>query len=232
MINFSEITFEDFKELVLFLKFNDDENEYHNITKRLTRFIDSLNAYKSILIDNIIKDILSNKEEDAKILLDRFKESFPDTQFDPDGKLDLTNFNYFELSLQSCDLIFNQAKEKINSNQETILDRQVYDAKTLEPLLKLNGRYEYPLRKVLYFRQNTPRSISKEEIKELESKIKELFPEENNILGKFLDFIFYKKYEKCRIFVEHFLYRVDILFKDKKREHPSDKEFYDLLKKL
>ena len=34
MIKFNEVPFSDFKELVLFLKFGDDENEYHNITKR------------------------------------------------------------------------------------------------------------------------------------------------------------------------------------------------------
>ena len=74
MINFSEVKFADFKDLVLFLKFNDDENEYHNITKRLTRFIENMNAYQSILIDNIVKDILNEDDTSAKHYLIRYKK--------------------------------------------------------------------------------------------------------------------------------------------------------------
>jgi hypothetical protein len=58
MINFSNVPYDEFKELVQFLKFNDEEGEFHNITKRLTRFIPDMNAMKSLVIDDIIKNIL------------------------------------------------------------------------------------------------------------------------------------------------------------------------------
>lgn len=232
MISFKDVKFEEFKELILFLKFNDEETEYHNITKRLTRFIEEMNAYQSVLIDNIVKDILEGKEKDAHDLFDTFQKTYPNIKFDPEGKLDLTDFNYFEISLQSIDMLFSQAKEKIENNSAEDIDFQIYNAKTLEPLLNLNGRFEYPLKKFMYFKNNSIRPITKENFKKIEIIINELFPEENNILGKFLNYIYYKKYEKCITFIEHFLYRIDILYKDKELTHNSNKEFYELLKQL
>jgi len=44
MVNFSDVKYEEFKELIDFLKFNDEDNEAYNITKRLTRFIVGLSA--------------------------------------------------------------------------------------------------------------------------------------------------------------------------------------------
>ena len=202
MIDFKDVTFSDFKELVSFLKFGDEEKEYHNITKRLTRFIEGMNAYQSIMIDNTVKNILEEKYDDAEKIFDSFKETYPDIQFDPEGKLDLTDFNYFEISLQTCDMLFNQAKERIEGNRASDVDRQIYNAKTLEPLLKMTGRYEYPCHKVVYFKQNNLKPVTKEDLKNLEEEIKEIIPEENNIMGKFLEFIYHKKYEKCNVFVE------------------------------
>ena len=78
MNKIKDVPFSDFVELVQFLKFNDEETEYHNITKRLTRFIEGMNAYYSVLIDNIVKDILDDKTEDAEQLFNTFNENFGD----------------------------------------------------------------------------------------------------------------------------------------------------------
>lgn len=232
MINFSNVPYDEFKELVQFLKFNDEEGEFHNITKRLTRFIPNMNAMQSLAIDDIIKNILEENDEEAKKGLEEFKQQYPDTQIDPEGKLDMTDFNYYEISLQSCDLLYNQSVEKINEGVADDIDRQIYNAKTLEPLKAMTGKYAYPMKRVLYFKQDKARPLTLDELKDAEKKVKELFPEENGIMDKFMNFIYSKKYEKCSFFVEHFLQRLDVLSKDKELTHPSNKEFYDNLKQL
>ena len=232
MNKIKDVPFSDFVELVQFLKFNDEETEYHNITKRLTRFIEGMNAYHSVLIDNIVKDILDDKTEDAEQLFNTFNENFGDLNFDPEGRLDLTDFNYFEISHQSIDMLFEQAKERIKEDIADDIDRQVYNAKTLEPLLKLNGRFEYPIKKFMYFKNNVYRPVTKEQLKITEEQIAEMLPEGNNVMGKFMEYIFHKKPERISTFIDHFLHRVDVLYRDEDVTHPSNKEFYELLKQL
>lgn len=226
MIKFAEVPFTEFQELVNFLKFNDDEHEYHNITKRLGRFIEGLDAFQSILIDNMVEDILTDKLKEAEILYNSFHENYPDKMFDENGTLDMSDIKYFEIALQSCDMLFEQAEEKRKNNTDTQIDRQIYNAKTLSVLKELKGEFNYPMRRVLYFKKNNI-SIAKETLYELEGKIREICPEKfNDIMGRFLFYIYDKKYDKCSFFIDHFLHRVSILHKDINHEYKSNEEFY------
>lgn len=232
MIKFAEVPFTEFQELVNFLKFNDDEHEYHNVTKRLSRFIKEVDAMQSILIDNIVEDILTDKLEEAETLYNSFHETYPDKMFDENGTLDLSDIKYFEIALQSCDMLFEQAEEKRKNNEDTNVDKQIYNAKTLSCLKHLTGKFEYPMRRVLYFKRNNV-SMTKEQLIDAEEKVRELCPENfDKIMGKFLFYIYEKKYEKCCFFIDHFLHRLDILYKDKNREYKSNQEFYDNLMNL
>ena len=253
MIKFNEVSFEEFKELVQFLKFNDDDYEFHNITKRLTRFIKDMTAIQSVEIDNIVKEILNEgnlnekdvknsrnlserdvKEKDvdeAKTLFILFQNKYTDLDFDPEGRLDITEFDYSEISLQTCEMMYEQSKSRIENNFGSNIDEQVVEAKELNKLLKMDGRFEYYLKKGLYFKSDKVRPLDKDELKNAEDIVKDLFPN-GNVLGKFIHFIYNQKYEKCYIFVEHFLHRLDTLSKDKELKHPLNREFYEKLSKL
>ena len=236
MINFSELKFEEFKDLVLFLKFSDDESEGFNITQRLQRFIENMSAVQSLILNNITTDILNEQYESAKTLFDSFQMTYPDTQFDPEGKLDLTKIDYFELKLQSCEVMFERAKNVIENNEtvdkfELNVNSQIYNAKLLLPLLAMKGSFEYPMHRTLYFKQNPNRPITLEEFKEADKKLKDILGK-NNVMGKFLNYIYNLKDDKCKFFIDHFLTRLDILSKDTELAHPANKEFKELLMKI
>ena len=237
MINFSEVKFEEFKELVEFLKFNDNDEEGFNISKRLTRFIEQMSGMQMVIINNIVDHILKGEISTAEANYKSFHLTYPDTQFDPEGKLDMDKIDYFEVKLQSCEVLYERAKYIIDSDGEIDkfeydINKQICDAKTLEPLIKMNGQFEYILHRALYYKQNPDRPISMEQFKDADKKIKELIGGENNIMGKFLNYIFKLKPEKCRFFIEHFLARLDVLYKDKNLEHPLNKEFKENLMKI
>lgn len=237
MINFSEVKFNDFKELVSFLKFSDDESEGFNITQRLQRFIADMKAVQSIILNNIVTDILNNNIENAEILFDSFQKSYPELQFDPEGKLDLQKIDYFEIKLQSCETMFERAKYIIENPNEEIskfeknVNQQIYDAKTLNPLLALDGKFEYPMHRTLYFKKNPNRPITLEDFKDADKKLEGILGK-NNIMGKFLHYIFEMKPERCKFFIDHFLTRIDILSKDSELAHPANKDYKELLMKI
>ena len=99
MTKFNDVPYEDFRELISFLKFSDAPEENHNITKRLTRFIPNMTAGQSILLENIIQEIIENNIKEGEDDFNNFKKQFPELQFDPEGKQDLTNFEYYEVGL-------------------------------------------------------------------------------------------------------------------------------------
>lgn len=230
MLKIKEVKYDEFKELVEFLKFDDSTEEYHNITKRLTRFIENMNAVQSMFIDNIVNNILTDSPE-AEKSFEVFKETYPDLNVDPSGKLDLNQFQYFEITLESVNLIYADAQEHIKNGKGRDVDNQVINAKTLEPLIKMEGKFEYPLRKALYFKKSN-RPITPDKMKNAEEEIKELVGGDNNIMGKFLAYIYDKKPERVQLFIDHFIYRLDILAKDKKLSHPDNQQFLENLKKI
>ena len=116
MVKFKDIPFTEFKELVEFLKFNDADNEAFNIRKRLERFIKQINGTQAIFLENIVSDILNGELENAENLYKTYQQTYPDQDFDPEGKLDLTPIQYCEISLQSCELLFDKAKNNLESN--------------------------------------------------------------------------------------------------------------------
>lgn len=230
MVNFSDVKYEEFKELIDFLKFNDEDNEAYNITKRLTRFIVGLSATQSIMITNMVSDIIAG--QDCELDFNNFQESFPDLQFDPEGKQDLTNFQYYEIALQSIEILYETAQDKIKNGNGTNIDWQICNAKTLEPLLKLDGKYQYIMRKQVYFKNNHNVVITQDQLKTVESQLKELVPNNQSIVDKFFYYITEEKPERVHFFIDHFLYRLDVLSKDKNIEANANKEFYNNLKKI
>ena len=237
MINFSDVKFSEFKDLVEFLKFSDDESEGFNITKRLSRFIKDMTGMQSVIIGNIVEHILHNESDIAESAYKGFHLTYPGTEFDPEGKLDLSKIDYFEVKLQSCEVLFERAKHVLESEdnlskEEYNINRQIYDAKTLEPLIDMKENHEYILHRALYFKQDPNRPITLDEFRDADKKIKEIIPTENNVMGKFLHYIFKKKPENCHFFIEHFLARLDTLYKDKDVEHPLNKEFKENLMKI
>ena len=238
MINFSEVKYEDFKELVSFLKSSEDENEFYVIVKRLTRFIENMTGTQSVFLGNIVKDILEGKEKEGEELFNVFRETYPTLQVDPEGKLEPEKIKYFEVALQGCELVYNRAKEALNNSNNidkspNHLNSQVIAAKELFPLINMEGEFEYPMRRALYFKKDINRPLSIEQFKLADLQLKAIFGDKkHNIMGKFLNYIFNKKTENCYWFVNHFLTRLDVLYKDEEMIYPADKEFYENLKKI
>ena len=145
MIKFSEVEFDEFQDLVEFLKFNDEDSEIFNITQRLRRFIKDMTAMQTIIINNIIDSIFNKDIETAKREYKSFHIAYPETMFDTEGKLDLTKIDYFEVKLQSCEVLFERAKNILERNAATNkleynVHKQIYNAKTLEPLISMTRR--------------------------------------------------------------------------------------------
>ena len=145
MIKFAEVKFSSFVELVNFLKFTDEDVEAFNITKRLQRFIKDISTTQMLSINSIVTEILDNNLEIAELEFNDFLKEFPDTEFDPDGRLDLTPINHFEIKLQSAEMLVGRAQEILNQNKklnpvEYTVNKQVLDAKSLEPLISMTRR--------------------------------------------------------------------------------------------
>lgn len=145
MIKFSEIEFDEFVELVNFLKFNDEESEVFNITQRLGRFIADMSGMQVIFINSIVDSIFNNRLDDAEYEYKVFHKTYPETEFDTEGKLDLNKVEYFEVKLQSCETLFDRAKDILDrgaadSKLEYNVHKQIYNAKTLEPLISMIRR--------------------------------------------------------------------------------------------
>jgi len=87
------------------------------------------------------------------------------------------------------------------------------------------------MRRTLYYKQQKAFPLDLKEMKKAGELINELLGKNNNVMGKFLDYIYDKNYLDCHFFVDHFLNRLNVLYQDKKVELPADKEFLDNLKK-
>lgn len=230
MIEISQVKYEDFKELVKFLQFNEPNSEYHKITKRLTHFIKDMNAIQSVFIDNIVNNILTESPE-AENSFNVFKQTYPYLEVDPNGKLESEPFQYYQIALHSINMVYEEAKSHLENKTLRQVDQQVLDARSLEPLIKMEGQFEYPIRKCIYFKKPN-RPITVDQMKNAEEEIKQILGKENNIMGKFLNYIYYKKSEKISLFIDHFLYRLDITAKDEKLVYEEDKIFVENLKKI
>ena len=89
------------------------------------------------------------------------------------------------------------------------------------------------MHRTLYFKQNKNRPISLEQFKDADKKLQTIFPDQkNNIMGKFLFYIYKKDDLHCQFFIDHFLLRLDVLSKDVNLEHPLNKEFKENLMKI
>lgn len=237
MIKLKEIKFSEFVNLVKFLQFDNDENEFYNILKRLTRFIKDLNEMKAIQLGNIIKEILNDNTEKAENDYNVYLEQYGDLEVDPEGRLDLTPIQYYEISLQSCELLFERALSELedhnfHDDSPNKINLQIYNAKTLKPLIDSLNKDPYLLKRALYFK-NKNVAISMGELKEIEDNLKTAVPDNyNNVLCAFINYIFNKMPINVHFFIEHFKTRLSVLVKDKEKIYDADREFYENLMKI
>lgn len=234
----SDLDFEKFIELVHLLDFTDEENEHSAVTTivdRLSRFIGNIPADDAIILGNAVQDIQNNEMEAAEEEYNYFKLKNPELEYNPEGTLGFSPIRYFELSLQTVERAYERAEEVLAKNPHDISSEkpftQIKDARTLLPLLRMKGSYEYPIKKNMYFKNKIP-VVEEEELAAMVFELKELLGEEQKVAAKFINYIYNKNPNRVYHFVEHFITRIHVLYLDKDLEYEVNKEFLETLKKV
>ena len=227
MYNLSEVSYSTIKELILFLKFEDSEDDFIEITKRLTRFILIESTLEVIALENFVRDVLSDNSESENEYAALLK-AYPELKFDEKGQLQPKKFDYYTVVLESCEELYKVSKDNEQHKKAKSFDKQVIYAKDLIPFKSIKAN-KYPVN-VIYFKKNNT-EISLETFNDMKKSLNKLLGSDNNISEKFIRFISSRK-SSSKIFIDNFLSRLNCLEQDTELKYKENKEFLENLKKV
>lgn len=226
MEKLKNLTYNEFEELVEFFKEleskqNPDTIDFA-ITRDLERFIPNINAEAAISLSNVIK---SKSESDYN----NFLEMYPELEFDKTGR-SAPNIDYNQLVNKTITTMYNNAVERfsndyyknIKSSNDTRsifqykADKQIIDAFTLEPLIKLKTKSnnDYVGTELLtIFNKNyqKPLAITKSQYLQLQSESKDILNRRSNLAPKVLEYSMIKKENNVTVFIDHVIERVHLV---------------------
>lgn len=236
MKKISELTYEDLCELLKFISsLNGEKAESEDI---IGRFFPSLTALQLLEFTHLC-DAIINNDENARVLFDRFVLNNPDVLVDPEGKSTPSEKNYWEISLQSVDMIYEMARdylEKHDFEDRTPMNihLQAYMGMHPEALNALDkSKTAYGYKRVMFFKKHPEKHyLSHKKLNHMEKAL-DIIIGSHKVLSKVLDFVIEAKEEDSyKIFVEHFFTRIDTLLLDTERKYPSNQLFYENLLKV
>lgn len=230
MKTLKELKYEEMKNLLEELLKREPTKDKGVIPMRAEMFFPTMNAMEELEFMNVCESIL-NEANDGEGLFNLFKESHPDIEIDESGKTPKTKKNYWEIGLYSLDMAAEEAKKRIENNcEKTQIDRDVLDAKNLDCL------FNYGKAKINYFINKTMfekkfGALYTEKISKAEMTL-EKFGLSKETLNRAMSYMLEKKTQPRHQFFKNFLSRFEYLEKDPELKNTSNKEFYELLKKM
>ena len=236
MKTISELTYEDLCELLKFISTLTNATEKGDDV--IGRFFPSLTAVQLLEFTHLCEAI-TNNDENARMLFDRFVLNNPDVLVDPEGKSEPVKKNFWEISLKSLDMLYELSRDYLEKNEyedktPNNLHLQAYLAMHPEGLNALDkSKKAYGYKRVMFFKKNQERPyLNNKRLNHIERAL-DIVLGSHKILNRVLDFIIEAKDEESyKVFVEHFFSRVDVLLLDTERKYPSNQVFYENLLKV
>lgn len=231
MKRISEMNYENFKELLLFLK-----EKYETPTELLSglqKFFPNLTAVQEMELMYVCDAIL-NELEYAEKLFTGFIEKYPEIEVDETGKSEPAKKAYWELELETLEVMYKNSKDYMKAHKRDMTKSKVHEqtinARELTCLMSMpKSNVPYLYRRVLYLKNN-PKGIQASEFDKAEKELEQLNIS-REVLGVFLAYL--QKTQKNvsqNTFTKHFLSRLLLATKDQNNE--INKKFIKSLKKI
>lgn len=232
MKTITDLSFEEFKELIYFLSKDVEKNNIFKVLKRFERFV-PLTIEQEISMLIIVDGILNSKGIDFKQNFEEFKKIYPELLFDPEGKQEILKQNYLLMELKTCEMLYIEAQKQLNEGKlgKNNINKQIVYAKTLEPLMNISVEEKsFYIERALYLK-NPKSKLTLEQFKYIENLLDDVFADINKtniIMNKLLFYI--KKENNIDIFIRYFKLRLFLLVK--KSNNEISKSFKENLEKL
>lgn len=233
MQRLADAKFSEFSELVKFLS---ADNEML-ILERISRFLPDLNAEQLFDI-HFICTLILNDDAAAESAFNKFISENPDVMLDETGRSEpkFDTENFWEIKLKSLDAIYETAFHRLKENgfaddSKHKVDSQVYNGKKVANLINRHPAGEYNINKALYIKSHPESDIS-DMLSSSEKILRSFDLDADAIMNAFIDVISKKKYENYKVFMEHFLERLDCLGHDPELKNDSNRDFLSSLKKI
>jgi hypothetical protein len=191
------------------------------VEEKIQNFFPHLNAVQQLELSYIVK----NRDEKA---FELFRESYPDLEIDPTGQSIPDEKQYWQLTENSLNSIYDLAIQDLEANR--FMDRsynkvntQVYNARTLACLKNMEAmKYDnYVLHRKLFLDNST---LTNKQMKVVEDGLKELGLKPAAFLINVIKYC-HKRKEDYSIFLDHLFKRIEVLIADKELTSDSNKEF-------
>jgi hypothetical protein len=228
MVKLKEVSFEEFLELVDYL-----ESISEGGTQALIgRFFPFMSATEEFELNYVI-------DTREKANFERFRESYPEMNIDPDGKTEPSPKDYWEVHLKSLENVHQMASKYLEgrTGSEGMPNKpngQIVAARSLEPLIRLPRQDPsfYIPRKKLFLDKHGTGPITRSRVEMAEADLRSVGVAPNTFLTPMLAYCESKKIENYRVFVDHLLRRLSILSEDKHLRSDVNRHFLAAVKSV
>jgi hypothetical protein len=228
MVKLREVGFTEFLELVDYL-----ESISEGGTQALIgRFFPFMSATEELELNYVI-----DTREQTRF--EAFREAHPDMEVDPEGKTEPSKKDYWEVHLKSIEAVHEMASKYLEKrggieDLQNKPNTQITSARSLKPLLSMprqDPAFYVPKRK-LFLDKHPNGALSKQRVEDAEKRLRNLKIAPNSVMTAMFAFCSSKKPENYRVFVDHFLRRLEILSEDSELKSDVNRDFLAALKTL
>jgi hypothetical protein len=228
MVKLKDVGFDEFLELADYL-----ESISEGGTQALIgRFFPFMSATEELELNYVI-------DTRDRSQFERFRDSHPEMEVDPEGRTEPSKKDYWEVHLKSIDSVHEMASKYLERNDgvEDIPGKpntQIRNAKSLEALWRMpfQDPSYYVMKRKLFMDKHSTGIINPERLSSAEATLRSLGIAPNTFMVYLFAYCSSKKFENYRVFADHVLRRISLLGEDGNLKSESSRSFLEAIKRV